>query len=60
MLVVTTKELAELNPPGGPLFGIDASNGGRVVIFAGAVPIRIMRSPRPGVAAFVPGDGRGR
>ncbi|HMZ52380.1 MAG TPA: heme-binding protein, partial [Candidatus Sumerlaeota bacterium] len=26
--------------PGGPFFGIHASNGGRVIIFAGGVPIK--------------------
>src|ERR1700742_2392102 len=36
---ITTKELAKLSQPGQPLFGITASNEGRVVIFAGGVPL---------------------
>ena len=37
---ITTKELAKLSQPGQPLFGITASNEGRVVIFAGGVPLK--------------------
>lgn len=37
----TTASLAELSQPGRPLFGIQAGNGGRVVIFGGGVPVRI-------------------
>jgi uncharacterized protein GlcG (DUF336 family) len=37
----TTAYLAELAQPGAPLFGIAASNGGRVVIFGGGLPVRI-------------------
>jgi uncharacterized protein GlcG (DUF336 family) len=36
---ITTKELAKSSQPGQPLFGITASNEGRVVIFAGGVPL---------------------
>ena len=35
-----TKELAGLSQPGGPLIGVDASNEGRVVIFAGGIPLK--------------------
>jgi uncharacterized protein GlcG (DUF336 family) len=35
----TTAYLASLAQPGKPLFGIEASNAGRVVIFGGGVPI---------------------
>jgi uncharacterized protein GlcG (DUF336 family) len=35
-----TPELARRSQPGGPFFGIHASNGGRVIIFAGGVPMR--------------------
>ena len=35
-----TKELAKQSQPGEPLFGITASNDGRVVIFAGGVPLK--------------------
>jgi len=37
---MTTKELAKMSQPGEPLFGITASNEGRVVIFAGGIPLR--------------------
>jgi uncharacterized protein GlcG (DUF336 family) len=37
---ITTKELAKQSQPGEPLFGIEASNDGRVVIFAGGIPLK--------------------
>lgn len=37
----TTGYLAELAQPGAPLFGIEQSNGGRVIIFGGGLPVRI-------------------
>jgi uncharacterized protein GlcG (DUF336 family) len=37
----TTAYLAELAQPGAPLFGIDRSNGGQVVIFGGGLPVTI-------------------
>ena len=36
---ISTKELARMSQPGEPLFGITASNEGRVVIFAGGIPL---------------------
>jgi uncharacterized protein GlcG (DUF336 family) len=36
---IQTRELAKLSEPGGPFFGIHASNGGRVMIFAGGIPL---------------------
>lgn len=36
---IPTKDLAELSQPGGPFFGIHTSNAGRVMIFAGGVPL---------------------
>lgn len=36
---IQTKELAKLSQPGGPFYGIHASNGGRVMIFAGGIPL---------------------
>lgn len=36
---IATRELAELAAPGGELFGIHATAGGRFVIFGGGVPI---------------------
>jgi uncharacterized protein GlcG (DUF336 family) len=38
---MTTKELARMSQPGEPLFGIIASNDGRVVIFAGGIPLKV-------------------
>jgi len=37
---VETKELAELSQPGADFYGIHASNDGKVMIFAGGVPIK--------------------
>src|SRR5260370_41896709 len=35
-----TAELGRYGQPGGPFFGIHASNGGRVMILSGGVPLR--------------------
>lgn len=35
----TTAYLCTLAQPGAPLFGIDQSNGGKVVIFGGGIPV---------------------
>src|ERR1700712_3152206 len=37
---ISTKELAELSQSGDQFFGIHASNNGRVIIFAGGVPLK--------------------
>lgn len=37
----TTSELAALAQPGEPLFGIQESNAGKVVVFGGGVPIKL-------------------
>lgn len=37
---ISTRELAKSSQSGGQFFGIHASNGGRVMIFAGGVPLR--------------------
>jgi uncharacterized protein GlcG (DUF336 family) len=34
-----TKDLAPLCQPGQPLFGLQASNDGRLIIFAGGIPL---------------------
>ena len=34
-----TKELAPLAQPGGSLYGIEASNHGRLIVFAGGIPL---------------------
>ena len=36
---IPTKQLAELSQSGDQFFGIHASNGGRVMIFAGGIPL---------------------
>ena len=35
-----TGELAKLAQPGAELFGIDKTNGGRIIVFAGGFPIK--------------------
>jgi uncharacterized protein GlcG (DUF336 family) len=37
---ISTKELAKHSQSGGEFFGIQASNDGRVMIFAGGIPLR--------------------
>ena len=37
----TTDRLAQLAQPGAPLFGIEQSNGGHVVIFGGGLPVTL-------------------
>ena len=37
---ISTKDLASLSQSGGQFFGIHASNDGRVMIFAGGVPLK--------------------
>ncbi len=36
---LSTQELAEMAQPGQPLFGIHTTNAGRVVVFAGGIPL---------------------
>ncbi len=36
---MSTKDLAPLVQPDQPLFGIDASNQGRLIVFAGGIPL---------------------
>ncbi len=36
---LTTREIGEMAQPGQPLFGINTTNGGRIIIFAGGVPL---------------------
>jgi uncharacterized protein GlcG (DUF336 family) len=38
--LISTKELAKNSQPGGPFFGIHQSNDGKVMIFAGGIPIK--------------------
>ncbi len=35
----TTRKIGEMAQPGQPLFGINTTNGGRIVIFAGGIPL---------------------
>jgi uncharacterized protein GlcG (DUF336 family) len=37
---VATKDLADHSQSGGQFFGIHASNGGRIMVFAGGIPLR--------------------
>ncbi|WP_335030491.1 GlcG/HbpS family heme-binding protein [Nostoc sp.] len=37
---LSTKSLAEDAQPGGQFYGIHASNGGRIMIFAGGIPLQ--------------------
>lgn len=37
---IPTKELAALCQPGKPFYGIHASNDGRIMIFAGGIPLK--------------------
>ncbi len=37
---ISTKQLAELSQSGDQFFGIHVSNGGRVMIFAGGIPLK--------------------
>jgi uncharacterized protein GlcG (DUF336 family) len=34
-----TEDLTEMTQPGQPLYGLEATNNGRVVIFAGGIPL---------------------
>ncbi|MDB6041903.1 MAG: hypothetical protein JWM63_454 [Gammaproteobacteria bacterium] len=37
---ISTRDLAKFSQPGGQFYGIHASNHGRVMIFAGGVPVK--------------------
>lgn len=37
---ISTKDLAEHSQSGDQFFGINASNGGKVMIFAGGIPLK--------------------
>jgi uncharacterized protein GlcG (DUF336 family) len=37
---ISTEELSTMAQPGKPFYGIHASNGGRIMIFAGGVPLK--------------------
>lgn len=37
---ISTKDLAENSGPGNQFYGIHSSNGGKVMIFAGGIPLR--------------------
>ena len=37
---ISTKDLAEHSQSGGQFFGIHASNSGRIMIFAGGIPLK--------------------
>jgi uncharacterized protein GlcG (DUF336 family) len=37
---IATHELSKLSQPGAPFYGIHASNNGRIMIFAGGIPLK--------------------
>src|SRR3989475_11918299 len=37
---ISTKDLAQYSQSGGPFFGIHVSNHGRVMVFAGGIPLK--------------------
>jgi len=37
---ISTKELGKLSQPGDDFYGVNASNNGRVMIFAGGIPLK--------------------
>jgi uncharacterized protein GlcG (DUF336 family) len=37
---IATKDLSKMSQPGEDFYGIHASNGGRVMIFAGGIPLK--------------------
>src|SRR3712207_9047573 len=50
---LTTRKIGEMAQPGQPLFGINTTNGGRIVIFAGGIPLE----RDGGVGGAVGGNG---
>lgn len=38
--LMPTQDLAEMTQPGQPLYGLETTNGGRVVNFAGGIPLQ--------------------
>ena len=36
---LSTRDIGEMAQPGQPLFGVNTTNGGRVVVFAGGLPL---------------------
>lgn len=40
-LRMTTEELGRLALPGGPLYGIQHTRGGRIILFGGGIPLRL-------------------
>jgi uncharacterized protein GlcG (DUF336 family) len=53
---LSTAELAENSQPGGPFYGIQASNEGRVMIFAGGIPLK-RKGKVVGAVGVSGGDG---
>jgi uncharacterized protein GlcG (DUF336 family) len=42
----STEDLAELAEPGKPLYGIHASNGGKIIVFGGGLPSKFVLMDR--------------
>jgi uncharacterized protein GlcG (DUF336 family) len=56
----TTSYLAQLSQPGSPLYGIQETNAGKVVIFGGGIPITLNGSIVGAVGASAGTVWRGR
>jgi uncharacterized protein GlcG (DUF336 family) len=54
---IATKDLAGHSQSGGQFFGIHASNGGRVMIFAGGVPLKSKSGEVVGAIGVSGGSG---
>ncbi len=55
---MSTEELGELAQPGEELYGIEATNDGRIVVFGGGVPIEGTERNRSGRSASAAGASR--
>lgn len=54
---ISTKDLAEPSQPGGQFYGIHVSNGGRIRIFAGGIPLSGAGSEVVGAIGVSGGSG---
>lgn len=54
---IATKDLAEHSQSGGQFFGIHASNGGRIMIFAGGIPLKSAEGKVVGAVGVSGGSG---
>ena len=54
---MNTGQIGQLSQPGGPLFGIEHSNGG-LITFPGGIPLRTRRARSSGPSAFPAASSR--